>query len=106
MRKLTKEQIEEIRKIKLTGVSDKDLAIQFKVAKPTIIYWTNEKYYNSSKAGSIKRFKELTQEKKKEMYNSKKEYMKNYMKNRYHSDPVFRQKHIDLVKSKKVGHIV
>jgi transposase-like protein len=102
MKKLTKEQVAEIIKLKSEGISVQELAIKFNVAKQTILYWTDENYKKLSKDGSIRRFKELSTEKKKEIYDKKKEYMKNYMKIRYNSDPVFRQKHIELVKSKKM----
>lgn len=91
MNKLTKQQIEEIKKIYSEGIKDMyQIAKDFKVSQPCVHYWikSRDKVLERVK----KRVKNLTKEQKKLIYQKKKEYLKNYLRERYQNDPVFREK--------------
>jgi len=87
--KLTKEQIEEIKLLK-GKKSSFEIAKDFGVSQSAIIYWS------SNREKSIQRAKEytknLSKEKKKELYDMQREYQKVYRKNRYKIDQEFREK--------------
>ena len=96
MTKLTKKQIEEIRKLHKEGMKVKELAIKFKVQLRTIRYWL---WYREKSLEIQKNYdKNMNPEKKKERYNKYKEYRNNYFKNKYTNDEEFRNKHIERVK--------
>ena len=61
----------------------------------------NKIYYLKNKKKLTKRIKEnfnkKSVEEKREIYKKKSPYQKVYFYNRYHSDPIFRQKHLDRV---------
>lgn len=98
-KRLTKEQIERIKKLYSEGVSTYDLARMFEVTQTAIHYWvkSRDKMIEDAK----KRFKNKTPEQKKEAYESRKEYHKNYFKERYANDPIFREKHKERCRRNK-----
>ena len=100
MRKLNKEQIEEIRKLR-NEKNTYELSKLFKVSQPTIFYWTNNKTKEKVLTRTKKWFKELHKEKRSKIYKSRKEYLRNYMRNRYQTDEVYRLKQIERVKRRK-----
>jgi len=58
-------------------------------------------YYLKNKKKLIKQvkanFNKKSLEEKREIYKKKNSYQRTYFFNRYHNDPIFRQKHIDRV---------
>ncbi|MEM3091495.1 MAG: helix-turn-helix domain-containing protein [Candidatus Pacearchaeota archaeon] len=90
MAKLTKEQIEEIKRLKESGKSIKELAELFGVSEITIKWHVDEdfrrkwmEYQNNYR----KREKLWLRE-------SNRKYQREYHRNRYHSDKEFREKQI------------
>ena len=67
MKKLTLEQIEEIKKLKKDGISTYEIAKRFNISQSSVIYHTNEEY------------------KKRNNYESRKEYLRKYQNKRYHN---------------------
>jgi Zn-dependent peptidase ImmA (M78 family) len=98
MNRLTKEQIEQIKVLRKDKTSY-ELAKQFNVSQPTILYWTSERTNNKVKERIKVWFKNLSREKRKKIYDSKKEYLRNYMRNRYQLDPIYREKQKERVRN-------
>jgi len=103
--KLNKNQIEKIRKLYKTGkYTQKEIAEIFGIAQSTVLYYVNDKYRKKT----IERVKKYSHEKykkgmawtqtHKEDYRN---YIRNYMFNRYHTDKEFRKKMIES--NKKVS---
>ncbi len=84
---------EKMIKLKKQGFSSKFIAEKFNVAEATVNYHTN-KHYNLEVKAYGKRKPKDKKSKLKE-----KEYIKNYINNRYHTDKAFRKRHLKLVKS-------
>jgi len=86
-KKLTKEQINEIKERRNKGENIRELAIRFKVSQSTICYHldkernrrTYKKWYDS-----------LSKEKKRKIFYNK-ERMSEYQRNRYRTDPDYRE---------------
>lgn len=75
MNKLTEKQIKEIRERKAKGESSYKLAEEFNVAQSTICYHVDKT------------------SKKRVSYRNRKEYQKQYFKNRYKENEEFRERH-------------
>jgi hypothetical protein len=76
----------------------KELGRMFGITMSNAHYWINDKYrFAYQKKQRIYQIKLMRQGKTWNQKNPErnKEYMKNYIKNRYHTDPEFRQKHKD-----------
>jgi len=99
--KLSKEQIKEIIILNKEGKTQLEIAEQFKVCQATILYWVNEKYAKEKKLKERIYYQGLSKEKKKEMYQKRKEYNKKYHKERYQNDFEFRRRQIDRVMKNK-----
>lgn len=93
MKKITKEQVKEIREIYAEGnILIKDLAKQFNVSPNTIGYYLEE---NSKEKRRIKQreiYAKLSKEERREKCIKQKEYQKEYHKKRYNSDFEFAEK--------------
>lgn len=98
MTKLINSQIEEIKKLRSKGRTQMQLAIDYNVSLSTIIYHTNELQRDKKKESSKNWFKNLSPEKKKELNKKKKEYWKDYTKNRYKTDEEYRKRMINYQK--------
>lgn len=92
MVKLTKLQIEEIKKLRLEGRTILSIARQFNVAQLTIIYWTNDETRKKIIDKSKNIWNKKTPEEKKQEFQNRKEYMRNYMRNKYQNNQEFRNK--------------
>ena len=97
MKRLTKEQIEEIKKLSSEGKFQKDIAKIVGVSQTAVLYHTNGNYKEDRKEHSKKTFKNLSKEDRKKLTAKRKEYMRQYMRNRYNKDFQFRRKQIDRV---------
>jgi acetyl-CoA carboxylase beta subunit len=89
--KLTKEQINEIKKLK-EEKSNKEISEIIGCSINQIVYHTNEIQKSKSIKRAIKSFKNKSKEQRKEIYIKRKPYQKNYYKDRYANDPIFREK--------------
>jgi len=81
MTKLNDKQISEIKQLIKTH-TQRELSIKYNVTIGAIIYHTNERSKKMRIEYAKKYFKNLPDEKKKEIYDKRKEYQKNYMKRR------------------------
>ena len=86
---------QEIIKLKNKGMKIVDIAKKFKVHYSTIHYYLNR----DKRLKQIKSyFKKLPLEKKREIYKRKIPYIRDWKRNKYHNDPVFRKKQLDRTK--------
>ncbi len=92
MKKLTKKQVEEIRKLYSEGLSVKVLADQFNVSHLTIRYWVNEELRKKIKELTVNAFKKRPIEERRAINRKYAEYRKNYSRNRYQNEEAFRNK--------------
>ena len=97
MNKLTKEQIKEIKESSEVGKTTRELAIEFNVSHSTIAYHLNkEVILNNQK----KWWNKLSKERKKVYYDKRKDYLRNYMKEKYNSDPEYREKKKEMQRNR------
>jgi hypothetical protein len=95
--KLSQQQIQEINDLVKDGIIQVTLVKKFNVSQGTVSYWTNERYRNKRRLKAKEYFNKIPISKKKQIYESRKEYMKNYMRNRYKLDEIFRNKQKERV---------
>jgi predicted transcriptional regulator len=90
--KITKEQIERMKVLKAAGIKQNAIALELGITQGVVSYYIGNGTREKRIKSSIERFKGLSQENKKKVYQSRKEYIRNYMRNRYKNDSVFREK--------------
>lgn len=101
MNKLTREQVSEIKKLYQEGKKLVELSKMFKITCNSVIYHISEEYRNRLRKYNREYYRKMSPKQKKEYFEKKKEYQRNYHKNRYANDSSFRNKHLKAVKSKK-----
>ena len=88
--KLSKQQIELIKKLSNEKVSYVEIAKKLNIAPNTVAYWA---WSRESRIEYQKnRLKKLSKEKKKEIYKKQYPYRKKYFMDRYNNDEEFRNK--------------
>ncbi len=98
MKKLTKQQIEEIIYMKNKEVPTKEIMEKFKINKNTIYWHTNEDFKIRMREYQRSRYNKMTKKQKRKYFNKKKDYQRDYHKRRYDSDEEFRKKQIESSK--------
>jgi len=78
--KLSKEQIEEIKKLYKEGANQIEIAKQFNVKQSTITYWVNQEYRENKIRTLVEKFRNLPREKKVEFQKGRTEYMREYQR--------------------------
>jgi len=78
--KLTKIQIEEIKKLKEEKVKTIEIAKMYNVSQPAITYHLNAGYNKSNRINALISFNRKTPEQKKEKTKSRNDYMRNWMR--------------------------
>ena len=96
-KKITPDNVKEIKKLKEQGWFYKDIAKKFNVSVNTIKYHLipEVKEYDISRA--IERNNNLTDKQKKEKTKKQQPYMKEYMNKRYKNDEEFKKSFIKMV---------
>lgn len=103
--KLSKEQIENIKKLSSEGKKQTEIAKLVGCSQSAIVYWLQE---DSKRKDLIQKqvdyFRSLPVEKKKEIYKKRGKYIKDYLRNKYQTNEVFRKKELarGKVKHEKV----
>ena len=94
MKKVTPQQLLEMKEMRTQGIQVKDIAIKLGISKSAVEYHI----YSDKKSNRIKRqieyFRNLPKEKKEAIYKKRSGYLNQRYKNKYHSDPAFRAKEI------------
>jgi predicted transcriptional regulator len=83
--------MKQIKELKEKGLTNKQIAIQLGISEGKVTYWTNPNSNIKMKEKSKKFYHSLTDQQKKELLSKRKEYMRNYFKNRYNNDSDFRE---------------
>jgi hypothetical protein len=78
--KLNNNQINEIKELRNSGITQMSLAIKYEVSIGTIAYHTNEKHRLRQIRYSTNNFKNLPTEKKQQIYLKRKDYLIEYKK--------------------------
>ena len=99
--KITQEQIEKIKKLREEGKSQKEISEILNIPKSTVQYWFSEEIRKRKIKRGIEWYKNLSEEKKKELNERRKGYRRNYYKNKYHNDEEYRKKRIEWSKNWK-----
>ena len=95
--KLTKKQIEEIKRMNDEGISVEKLSKKFKRSNPTIYYHIEPEQKRNAIKRALKYYYNLSKEEKLKISRKRYPYNKAYIKNRYHNDPEFRKRYINYV---------
>lgn len=90
--KITAKQIDRMRVLREAGIKQSAIALELGVTQGVVSYYIGNGTREKRIKAAIDRFKNLSPENKKKVYQSRKEYIRNYMKNRYNNDEVFREK--------------
>ena len=99
-KKISLELIERIRELKALGKTQNEIASILSLTQSRVCYWlsSDEKRKEISQR-NIKRFMNKSLNERRIAYLKRNDYMKSYMKQRYSSDPIFRQKAIERSKA-------
>ena len=98
MKRLTQEQIEEIKKAVKEGGKIKTIARRFNVHPNTVLYHTSNKFRERLRRYNRERYQRMSEETKKEYFEKKRAYQKEYQKNKYKNDPEFRRRQLERAK--------
>jgi hypothetical protein len=90
--KLSQNQIKEIKRLSLEGKKQFEISKILNIVPSRVDYWSNDEVRKKRINKSNEHFKNLTKEQRSNYYKSRKEYLKNYMRNRYQTDETFREK--------------
>ena len=88
--RFSKEEIEEIKRLRIKGVLVRDIAKQFKCDRQSIYYHTNEKTKERMKKNAREWYKKRGNDK--EFKNKRKKYIREYQRRRYHHDEEYRER--------------
>jgi hypothetical protein len=94
MKKINNKQIEQMKQLRESGKSYKDISIVFNVFPNTIRYHLSEDFRIKLKIYNRERYRNMNQEDKEKLYNKIREYQKEYHKKKYNGDEKFREKHL------------
>lgn len=89
MPKLNKEEIKSIKEL-IKIKTSREVAKLFDVSQNTIIYWTTDR--EKIKKRNIERYRKKSKKEKKRICQKQREYQKNYHKDKYNNDMIFREK--------------
>ena len=92
MRKLTKQQIKEIKESTECAA---ELSRKFKVHPNVIRYYKSEEFRNYLREYQRERYRKMTKEQKRTYFDKKKDYQKNYQSDKYNNDESFREKQLE-----------
>lgn len=97
--KISEEDKKKIMELYSSGKRIVDISKLMGINPSSVTYWCKGEDYRKKRwKKMVEYFKALPKEQKKKIYSKRKEYYKNYFKNRYHTDPEFKAKHISNVR--------
>ena len=99
MEKMKQETINQIKKMNEEGKKIIQIAKELGISKNTVYYYLDDSFRSKVLKSNTNWFKNLPKERRSFYYQKRKEYLKNYMKNKYQTNEVFRNKQKE--KSKK-----
>ena len=98
MKKITNEQIEQIKELKAQGKSERAIAKIIGVTPNTIRYHLSQEFRDYMRRYNRERYRKMSKEQKENYLKKKRDYQKDYHKNRYQYDPEFRKKQVESSK--------
>ena len=99
--RITKEQVVEMKKLMENGKKYSEIAKQMEISPVVVAYHLDKKYKIKLIERARKYRDKMSDEEKKRIYESQKDYRKKYFKDRYHSDEEFREKHKERCRKSK-----
>lgn len=90
--KVIKEQIKEIRRLRALGNSYKEIAKELGISITAVQYHASDENRKRRNEQSKRYFKALPDWRKKEIYKKRGSYILSYIKKRYHSDKIYRER--------------
>jgi hypothetical protein len=90
-----------LNELKQSGKKIREIAKQLKISESLCAYYFNEDKRKDRIKKSVDYFKGLSRERKKKIYDSRKEYLRIYMKKKYNSDPIFKAKQQERARRNK-----
>jgi predicted DNA-binding protein YlxM (UPF0122 family) len=100
MKKITKENIEQMNILRKEGKTIREIAKIFNVAYQAVRYHIIDGVKEKSRNYVKKLYNQMNEKEKKEYLDRRREYQKEYHKRRYKLDPEFRRKQIERVTRK------
>lgn len=91
--RITKEQVIEMKKLSKNGKKYIEISKHMNISPVVVAYHLEEKYKIKLLERARKYRDKMSDNEKKRIYESQKDYRKQYFKDRYHSDEEFREKH-------------
>lgn len=88
--RLTKQQIEQIKSY--VGKTQNEIALLMGIKQGLVSYWRGNGQREKRIQKAKERFKNLSPEQKKKIYESRKDYIREYCKKRYNEDEIYRYK--------------
>ncbi len=104
MKKLDKEQIEQIKKLYNEGKKIREIARIMNVYPNSIRYHISPEFREKLREINRKWYNKLSKEEKSEYFRKKREYQKEYQRNRYKNDSKFREKQLERAKKYQKGN--
>ena len=99
MKKVTEEQVEEMKILRNEGKKFIEIAGILKLNPNTIKYHTSENFRERLRIYNRERYKKMSKEQKEFYLKKRKEYQRNYHRHRYNTDEKFRRKQLERVKN-------
>jgi transposase len=96
-RKITPEDLEEMKRLREEGLSYKEIAKRFNVTYSTALYHLSEREKEMNKKRAMKSLSKLTKKQIKEKQKKQQPYRSAYYKDRYNNDEEFRKGLIKLI---------
>jgi len=92
---MKQEIINKIRKYLKEGKKPGEIAKQLKISVTSVYYHSNEEQRKKRIKQSVDYFKNLPKEKKKEIYQKRNDYMRDYFRTKYQTDENFRKNFLE-----------
>ncbi len=89
--RISPEQIEQIRELVKTK-SYREIAKELGISVYSVSYYSSEENRKKRIKMSVNYFKNLSRDRKKKIYNSRKELIRNFLNEKYKNDPNYREK--------------
>lgn len=90
--KITNKQKKQIQQLKKLGLTSYEVSQKLEIPQSIIWYWWSEETRKTRIEGAKRYYKNLPKEKKKQIARRYSSYISSYMKDRYNTDEVFREK--------------
>lgn len=98
MKKVTEKELNKMKELYKKDIKFREIARQLNLAASTVIYHLVPKVREERKKRQTEYFRNLPKEKKKEIYERRKDYVKHWLNEKYRKDKEFREKKLKYSK--------